>query len=96
MSVSVLFEAVYSDRVQWVLDRVESADYDLLRRCILALEQDPYPPASQRAPLVIPGQRTYPDSFRCEGWRIAFHVEDDAFVIIDDVGRWPPAPPGSS
>jgi hypothetical protein len=45
---------------------------------------------------VIPGRATYPAAFRCGGWRIAFHVEDDeddAFVIIDDIGHWPPRRP---
>ncbi len=88
----MLFEAVYSDRARWILDHVDAVTYETLRACVLALERTPFPPPSLRAPLVIPGQRTYPDAYRCRTWLIAFHVEDDAFIVIDDVGRWPPRP----
>ncbi len=85
-----MFEAVYSDRTRWVLDHVDPSDYQLLRRCIMVLERDPFPPPALLGPLVIPGRTVYAQAYRCRAWRIAFHVEDDVFVVVDDVGQWPP------
>jgi len=67
-------------------------DYAHVVDCIAQLERNPYPPPALRGPLVIPGRIVYPDALRCRSWRIAFRVEDDTFVIIDDIGRWPPRP----
>ena len=85
-----MFEAIYTDRTRWVLDHVEPSDYRLLRRCILALERNPFPPPALLGPLVIPGRVVYPRAYRCRSRRIAFHVENDVFVIVDDIAQWPP------
>ncbi len=93
--VNTRFEAFLGPTANWALDRLRSVaptEYAHVVRCIAELEYDPYPPASRRAPLVIPGRVMYSDAYRCGDWRVAFHVEDDAFVIVDDVGRWPPRP----
>jgi mRNA-degrading endonuclease RelE of RelBE toxin-antitoxin system len=90
----VVFEAIYSERVRWELDRIDAAEYELLQRCIVALERNPFPPPELRAPLTIPGGSAYPEALRCRDWRIGYHVEDDAFLFIDDIARWPPRPSG--
>jgi hypothetical protein len=88
----VVFEAIYSDRVRWMLDRISVSEYEIIQRCIVALERNPFPPPALRGPLVIPGWRVYPDALRCQHWRIAYRVVDDAFLFIENLGRWPPRP----
>ena len=91
---NVRFEAIYSDQVRRLLDRVSEAEYRLLDRSIRLLEQDPYPDPEHITTLVIPHRRVYHDAFACDGWAIAFHVEDNVFVAIDEIGRdWPPVDP---
>jgi len=93
--VNIRFEALLTDRARWQLERLRHTlpvDYSHIVRCIAQLEGDPFPPPALLGPLVIPGQRVYAEAYRCRGWRIAFHVEDDAFLVIDDIGRWPPRP----
>ena len=91
----MLFEAIYSPRAQWLLDRVPPDDHVKLQECIVALEHNPYPDVAGMTALVIPYQRLYQRAFRCGAWAIAFHVEDDILVVIDEIGRsWPPVDPG--
>jgi hypothetical protein len=93
--VNIRFEAFLRPTARWVLDRlrvVAPAEYAQIVQCIAQLEHNPYPPPSLRAPLVIPGQRVYPEAYRCRAWRIAFRVEADTFVVIEDIRRWPPRP----
>lgn len=94
--MNIHFEALLEPAAVWALDRLRAtspADYTALGRCISALERNPYPPPFLRAPLVIPGGVTDPHALACGRWRISYHVEDDAFVVIERLGRaWPPRP----
>jgi hypothetical protein len=90
----VLYEAVYSPRVQWLLDRLPDDTVAMLEACIHRLEQNPFPAPDELQPLVISAEPIYRNAIACEGWRIAFRVVDDLFVRIDAIGReWPPIDP---
>jgi hypothetical protein len=91
--VNIRFEAVYLAQPRVVLERLymnRRAEYAAVQECISRLEHDPFPPASEREPLYLLGQLLDPESFVCGDWRVCFHVEDDAFVVIEwlaQVGR---------
>ncbi len=88
----MVLEAYYSPRVRWLVDRLSDADARTIRRCVGLLELNPCPDAARTATLVIPYQRVYQNAFRCDGWGIAFHVEQNVFLVIDEIGRlWPPS-----
>jgi hypothetical protein len=91
--VNIQFEAYLTDIARWQLDRMRvslPADHARVVRCIAQLERNPFPPPALLGPLVVPGRIVYAEAYRCHGWRIAFHVEDDAFVVIEELGHWPP------
>ncbi|HEY7065251.1 MAG TPA: hypothetical protein VII06_27490 [Chloroflexota bacterium] len=92
--MNIRLEAVIGPLAQWALDQLRTsspADYAQIIGCIQALERDPYPPPALRGPLVVPGQAIYPEAYRCRHWRIAYRVQDDAFVVVERIGRaWPP------
>jgi hypothetical protein len=93
--VNIRFEAILGPTAKFALDRLRTVAPTAYRQivgCISELETDPYPPASRRAPLVIPGRAVYPEAHTCEGWRIAYHVVDDVFIFVDDIAHWPPGP----
>jgi hypothetical protein len=84
--VNIRFEAVCMAQPRAVLDQLyadQRAEHAAVRGCIHQLEQDPYPPTSEREPLYLLGSLLDPEAFVCGHWRISFHVEDDAFVVID-------------
>jgi hypothetical protein len=88
--VNIRFEAIIGLLAQWALDQLRTsapADFAHIARCTEALERDPYPPPALRGPLAVPGQVVYPEAYRCRQWRIAYRVEDDAFLVIDRRGR---------
>jgi hypothetical protein len=95
--VNVFFEAVYSPRARWVLERLPIAEVVALDRCIGLLERNPYPDAAHIGTLSIPGEPPYHNAYRCGDWGIAYHIEDNVFLSIDVIGRWwPPQPWGTS
>jgi len=95
--VNIRFEAWLSDSARWLLARLYDTDRDAyaqLTSCIARLERDPFPESEHITTLVIPRRGVYHNALRCDGWAIAFHVEDDTFVVIDEIGRtWPPIDP---
>jgi len=85
--VNIRFEAVLETQAERVLEHLRQtapAEWQALLECITRLEQDPYPPPSQRAPVHLLGVLLDPAAFVCGAWRISFHVEDAAFVVV----RW--------
>jgi len=89
MSVNVRFEAVYSPQARSYLDQLAPDDYARVRDCITQLERDPYPPRSLATVLKVDSD-IYPNAYWCGPWGIGFSVVDDAFVVIEAIGRYRP------
>jgi hypothetical protein len=92
--VNVFFEAYYSPRARWTLERLPADAVAAIDQCVGILERDPYADSPHIGTLAIPGEPRFHPAYHCGEWGIAYHVEDNVFLSVDVIARWwPPAGP---
>ena len=89
------YQTILSPSAAWALGRASYDDRLSLERCISTIAQDPYHPPLKRVPYVSPGHRLYVNAVTCNGWVIAYDLEDhEAVVVVVDAMRASPQAPG--
>ena len=92
--MNVFFEAYYSPRARWVLDRLPADVVAAIDQCVGILERDPYVDSPHIGTLAVPGEPPFHPAYHCGEWGIAYQVEDNLLLSIDVIACWwPPAEP---
>ena len=81
------YRIVLSDQARHQLNLLSGATLDTILDCLNEIQNDPYRELHLRVTLVIPLYRTYPGSYLCGNWAIAFRVRGQDEILIQMISN---------
>jgi myosin-crossreactive antigen len=82
------YRIVLGDQARHQLSHLTGATLDTILDCLLEMQEDPYRDLHLRVTVVIPLYRTYPDSYLCGSWAIAYQVRPNREIFVEGISQY--------